>query len=70
MASNFLLQAAVGLILCLLKAFVPTDEQWLVPALLKDFHFGTVVLLAEVPRRRETLMGATVTPRGTIHCSS
>ena len=58
-----LLQVAVGLIPCSLKAFVPTDEQWLVPALLKDFHLGMVDRLAEVLRRRETLMGTTVTPR-------
>ena len=33
------------------------------PALLKDFHLGMVNRLAEVLRRRETLMGTTVTPR-------
>ena len=58
-----LLQVAVGLIPCSLKAFVPTGEQWLVPVLLKDFHLGMVDRLAEVLRRRETLMGATAASR-------
>ena len=48
-----LLQVAVGLIPCSLSAFVPIDEQWVVPALLKDFHLGMVDRQAEVLRRRD-----------------
>ena len=48
----------------LAQSFCPTDEQRLVPPLLKDFHLGMVDWLAEV--LRETLMGTTVTPRAPV----
>ena len=63
-------RVAMGRILCSLKAFVPADEQWLVPALLKDFRLS-MDRMAEVLRRREALMVAVYgDASSTHHCSS
>ena len=64
MASSGFASGRVGTHPVLAQSFCPTDEQRLVPLLLKDFHLGMVDWLAEV--LRETLMGTTVTPRAPI----
>ena len=63
MLQMHLLQVVVGLIPYYLKGCVFLGGPWLVPALLNDLHLGMVDRLAEVRRRRETLIGTTVAPR-------
>ena len=52
-----LLQVAAGLIPSSLTDFLPPDVEWLAPKVLQDFHLGMAERLAEVLRRRETVVG-------------
>ena len=52
-----LLQLAVGLIPQSLHGFLRPTGDWVVPALLQEFHVRLAERLAEVLRRRETVVG-------------
>ena len=52
-----LLQLAVALIPTALRHFMKAVDDWLIPTLLLDFHKGLAERLAEVVRRRETVVG-------------
>ena len=54
-ASAHLAQLAVGLIPSSIQAYLPGSD-WMLPTILNDFAMGLAARLAEVLRRRESLL--------------
>ena len=66
-ASAHLAQLAVGLIPSSIQAYLPSSD-WILPIILNDFAMGLAARLAEVLRRRESLLATADPP--TSACAS
>jgi hypothetical protein len=62
--SEHLRQLAAALIPTAVRAFMPQVDLWMVPVLLRDFHQKLAERLAEVMRRRETIVGLALQATG------
>ena len=64
---TYRLQLAVGLIPQSMSAFLAASQDWMVPVVLRAFHLGMGEWLAEILRRRETMVGQARQAAGAPH---